>query len=349
MPKVGNSTRILALAAVAALLAVAAATTAGATSTTTSGTTISGAGSTFVSPLVSTWIPAVGGALGYEIQYSAIGSSGGINAITGRTVDFGASDAPMSPDQFSACNGCVQIPWALSATSVPYNVNGAPYGLKITGGLLADIYLGTVKKWNDPKIKKLNPGVNLPSTDITPIYRSDASGTTYNFTEYLSKVSGAWRSRVGKGTQVSFPAGVGARGSSGVAGSLSHTDGGITYVDVAYSLRSKFKLFKVRNRAGNFALPGIRGITAAAATIKRVPANNEMSIVDPPKTQRSAYPICTFTYTIVALKSTNAPDLKRFIGWALTKGQTYGPKLLFVPIPKVVRVKAQSTLKRVHA
>jgi phosphate transport system substrate-binding protein len=264
-------------------------------------------------------------------------------------VDFGASDAPLTPDQFSACKGCVQIPWALSATSIPYNVSGAPWGLKITGGLLADIYLGKIKKWNDPKIKKLNPGVNLPSTDITPIYRSDSSGTTYNFTEYLSKVSREWRTRVGKGTQVSFPTGVGARGSSGVAGSLSHTDGGITYVDVAYSLRSKFKLFKVRNRAGSFALPGIRGIQAAAATIKRVPANNEMSIVDPPKTQKSAYPICTFTYTIVALNSSNASDLKRFIGWALTKGQPYGPKLLFVPIPKVVRLKAQSTLRRVHS
>jgi len=330
-----------------ALLAVAA--LSGTASSKGQAGSLSGAGSTFVFPLVSQWSAAYESGTGVKVSYNPVGSGAGIQAITNRQVDFGASDAPMSPDQFSACNGCVQIPWALSATSVPYNVNGAPYGLKITGGLLADIYLGTVKKWNDPKIKKLNPGVNLPSTDITPIYRSDASGTTYNFTEYLSKVSGAWRSRVGKGTQVSFPAGVGARGSSGVAGSLSHTDGGITYVDVAYSLRSKFKLFKVRNRAGNFALPGIRGITAAAATIKRVPANNEMSIVDPPKTQRSAYPICTFTYTIVALKSTNAPDLKRFIGWALTKGQTYGPKLLFVPIPKVVRVKAQSTLKRVHA
>ena len=310
---------------------------------------ISGAGSTFVYPLVSQWSAGYESATGGKVSYNPVGSGAGIQAITNRQVDFGASDAPLTPDQASACRGCVQIPWALSATSVPYNVSGAPYGLKITGGLLADIFLGKVKKWNDTRIKKLNPGVNLPSTDITPIYRSDSSGTTYNFTEYLSKVSREWRSRVGKGTQVSFPAGVGSRGSSGVAGSLSHTSGGITYVDVAYSLKSKFKLFKVRNRAGHFALPGIRGIQAAAATIKRVPANNEMSTVDPAKTQPSAYPICTFTYAIVALKSSKATDLKRFISWALTKGQSYGPKLLFVPIPKVVRTKSQSTLKRVHS
>jgi phosphate transport system substrate-binding protein len=330
-----------------AVLGVAAWT--GAASSKGQAGSLSGAGSTFVFPLVSQWSAAYESANGVKVNYNSVGSGAGIQAITNRQVDFGASDAPLTPDQFSACKGCVQIPWALSATSIPYNVSGAPWGLKITGGLLADIYLGKIKKWNDPKIKKLNPGVNLPFTDITPIYRSDSSGTTYNFTEYLSKVSREWRTRVGKGTQVSFPTGVGARGSSGVAGSLSHTDGGITYVDVAYSLRSKFKLFKVRNRAGSFALPGIRGIQAAAATIKRVPANNEMSIVDPPKTQKSAYPICTFTYTIVALNSSNASDLKRFIGWALTKGQPYGPKLLFVPIPKVVRLKAQSTLRRVHS
>ncbi|MEP6909784.1 MAG: phosphate ABC transporter substrate-binding protein PstS [Actinomycetota bacterium] len=330
-----------------AVLAVIAAT--GTASSRSQAGSVSGAGSTFVFPLVSQWSAAYESATGVKVNYNPVGSGAGIQAITNRQVDFGASDAPLSPDQAAACKGCVQIPWALSATSVPYNVSGAPYGLKITGRLLADIFLGNVKKWNDPKIKKLNPGVNLPSTDITPIYRSDSSGTTYNFTEYLSHISSEWRSRVGKGTQVSFPAGVGARGSSGVAGSLSHTDGGITYVDVAYSLKSKFKLFRIRNRAGRFALPGIRGIQAAAATIRRVPANNEMSIVDPPKSQKSAYPICTFTYAIVALQSKNATNLKKFIGWALTKGQSYGPKLLFVPIPKVVRTKSQKTLKRVHA
>jgi phosphate transport system substrate-binding protein len=236
----------------------------------------------------------------------------------------------------------------LSATSVPYNVNGAPYGLKITGPLLADIYLGKVKKWNDARIKKLNPGVSLPGTDITPIYRSDSSGTTYNFTEYLSKVSPAWRSGVGKGPQVNFPAGIGAPKSSGVAGALSRTDGAITYVDVAYSQRSKFKMFKVKNRAGKFALPGFRGITAAAKTVKKVPANNEISIVDPPKGDPLAYPICTFSYAILPLKTSNAPDLKRFVGWALAKGQGYGKDLQFVPIPKVVKAKSQKTLKRIH-
>ena len=214
MPKVGTLTRMLALAVVTAMVAVAAATTAGASSTKTSGTTISGAGSTFVSPLVSTWVPAVGGALGYELQYSAIGSSGGINSITGRTVDFGASDAPLSPDQFTACKGCAQIPWALAATSVMYNLPGVKNLLHMDGPTLAKIFMGQITQWDDAAIKKLNPGVKLPSTKITIAHRSDGSGTTYNFTDYLSKVSPAWKSQVGLGTSVNWPGGIGQRRST---------------------------------------------------------------------------------------------------------------------------------------
>jgi len=337
--------RLLILCGIAALGITAVTGTASSRSESGS---ISGAGSTFIQPLMSRWQPAYEQATGTRINYNGVGSGAGIQAITNRQVDFGASDAPLTPDQFSACKRCVQIPWVLSATSVPYNVKGVPYGLKITGPLLADIYLGKVKKWNDARIKRLNPSVSLPSTDITPIYRSDSSGTTFNFTEYLAKVSPAWRSRVGNGTQVSFPAGIGAPKSSGVAGTLSRTDGGITYVDVAYSQRSKFKMFKIRNRTGKFALPGVRGIKAAGSTVKRVPGNNEISIVDPPKGDPLAYPICTFSYVILPLKTSNAAELKRFVGWALTKGQGYGTDLQFVPIPKIVKTKSQATLKRIH-
>src|SRR5207248_2988646 len=235
MPKVGTLTRILALAVVAATVAVAAATTAGASSTKTSGTTISGAGSTFVSPLVSTWVPAVGGALGYELQYSAIGSSGGINAITGRTVDFGASDAPLSPDQFTACKGCTQIPWALAATSVMYNLPGVKNLLHMDGATLAKIFLGQITKWSDPAIASLNKGVSLPDTAITIAHRSDNSGTTYNLTDYLSSVSPSWKSQLGVGVAVNWPVGVGAKGSSGVAGVVASTPGAIGYADVAFA------------------------------------------------------------------------------------------------------------------
>src|SRR5438105_5035840 len=245
MPKVGTLTRTLALAVVAATVAVAAATTAGASSTKTSGTTISGAGSTFVSPLVSTWVPAVGGALGYELQYSAIGSSGGINAITGRTVDFGASDAPLSPDQFTACKGCTQIPSALAA----------------------------------------------------------------------------------------------------------QTQGSIGYADVAFALKNHFSYFAMKNLNGKYATPGAKGILAAAMSdVKPTAGTNELSIVNPPKKFPLAYPISTYTYVIVPLQSSKAPDLRKFLFWAVTHGQEakYTAPLRFVPIPKSVLVVAEKAIAKIH-
>jgi phosphate transport system substrate-binding protein len=352
MPKVGNSTRILALAAVAALLAVAGATTAGATSTKTSGTTLSGAGSSFVSPLVSTWIPAVGAALGYEIQYAPIGSSGGINAITGRTVDFGASDAPLSPDQFTACKGCTQIPWALAATSVMYNLPGVKNLLHMDGPTLGKIFLGQITQWDDAAIKKLNPGVNLPSTKITIAHRSDGSGTTYNFTDYLSKVSPAWKSQIGVGTSVNWPVGVGGRGSAGVSALVAQTQGSIGYADVAFALKNHFSYFAMKNRDGKFATPGAKGILAAAMSdVKPAAGTNELSIVDPPKKFPLAYPISTYTYVIVPLQSSKAPDMKKFLFWAVTHGQEakYTAPLRFVPIPKTVLVVAEKAIAKIHS
>src|SRR5437870_3451485 len=182
---------IILAAVTAALVAVAAATAR------SNDTTITGAGSSFVSPLVSVWTPALGSAFGYSVQYSPVGSGAGIAAITNRQVDFGASDAPLTPDQATACKGCVQIPWALSATSVAYNVPGAPVHLRLDGTTLAKIFLGEITNWNDPAIGKLNPGANMPNLKITPIFRSDGSGTTYNFTDYLSTVSPEFKTKVG--------------------------------------------------------------------------------------------------------------------------------------------------------
>src|SRR5438105_12853393 len=351
MPKVGTLTRTLALAVVAATVAVAAATTAGASSTKTSGTTISGAGSTFVSPLVSTWVPAVGGALGYELQYSAIGSSGGINAITGRTVDFGASDAPLSPDQFAACKGCVQIPWALAATSVMYNLPGVKNLLHMDGPTLANIFMGKITKWDDPALQKLNKGVSLPSTAITIAHRSDGSGTTYNFTDFLSSASPAWKTAIGTGTSVNWPAGVGARGSAGVSALVAQTPGTIGYADVAFALKNHFSYFAMKNKSGKFATPGSQGILAAAMSDQKPDATNALSIVNPPKKFPLAYPISTYTYVIAPTQSSKAADLKKFLFWAVTHGQSaqYTAQLRFVPIPKPVLVVAEKAIKQIHS
>ena len=311
---------------------------------------LTGAGSSFVAPLVSAWIPKVDAAYGVKVTYGPIGSGGGINAITNRTVDFGASDAPLSPEQFAACKGCVQIPWALSATSIAYRGDGLPDHIRLDGNAVAGIFLGKIKKWNDPALKKLNKGKTLPDLAITVIHRSDNSGTTYNMTEYLNSVSRQWKSGVGKGVAVNWPTGVGARGSSGVAATLSQTNGGITYVDVAYTLKNHFKMAAVKNRAGTFQLPGLRAIAAAGATILRVaPNNGGISIVNPAKRQPLAYPICTFTYVILPTKTNKATELKQFVRWALTKGQTLGPKLLFSPLPKVVLKASVKTLNSVHS
>ncbi len=332
-----------------AVSALVATTGALAGSAKKSAGTLNGAGSSFVAPLVSQWAKDYPSKTGVDITYNPIGSGGGIAAITARTVDFGASDAPLTPDQFTACNGCVQIPWALSSTSIMYNLPGVPNNLKITGPIIAQIYLGQITQWDDPAIKALNSGVNLPSTKIVPVYRSDNSGTTYNFTDYLSAVSPAWKSKIGKGVNANWPAGVGGRGSSGVAGILKNTEGAIGYADVAYALANQIKFMRVKNAAGKFQTPGLRAIAAAASTVKKVPANNELSIVNPPKTNPLAYPICTFTYVILPLKTDKAADLRKFVFYALTQGQSFGPKLRFVKIPLPVLVAAEKTLKRISS
>jgi phosphate transport system substrate-binding protein len=344
--------RMRSLAAVFAVLGVAAlaltAWTGLAGASSKKKTTLTGAGSTFVAPLIAQWTAHYSAA---DIVYGGGGSSAGIQQITARTVDFGASDAPFTPDQATACNGCVQIPWAYAATSIPYHVTGVGYGLKLTGPILAGIYMGQIKKWNDPKIKSINKGVNLPDENIVPIHRSDGSGTSFNFTDYLSHVSKTWKHAIGKGTSPAWPAGVGvgAKGSAGVAQKLTSTPGGITYVDIAYSYKNHFTIAKMKNRAGRFVLPSVRSLTAVSKTVKKVPKNNAISVVDPPKNVKFGYPICTFTWVLVPLKSSKASDLKPFIKWAVTKGNALGHPLLFLSLPKVVQKADLKTLARIHS
>jgi phosphate transport system substrate-binding protein len=312
--------------------------------------TLVGAGATFPFPLISKWIPEVGSAYDISITYSPVGSGAGIAAITARTVDFGASDAPLSQSQLEACKGCVVIPWALSATSIPYNLPGVDFRVKLDGPTIAGIYLGEITNWNDGKIRALNPGKSLPDLKITPVFRSDGSGTTYNFTEYLSSVSKTWKDKVGFNTSVSFPTGVGARGSSGVAGVVKNTPGALTYVDVAYSLTNKFQFAVIKNRAGKFATPGLRGIQAAVSTLPaKVTQLSQLKIVDPPKAAGNlAYPIVTFTYVIVPTNSSKAADLRKFVYWAVTRGQKFGPPLLFQPLPKTVQAFAYREIKKIQ-
>jgi phosphate transport system substrate-binding protein len=320
-----------------------------------SSTTLFGAGSSFVSPLVSTWKPALGGAFDYTIEYSPNGSGAGISAITNRLVDFGASDAPLTPDQFTACNGCVQIPWALAGTAIPYNVPGitpasAAVHLHLSGDVLAKIFMGTITNWNDAAIKALNPTATMPDLKITPVYRTGNSGTTYNFTDYLTSVSPAWKSAVGSGQSVSWPAGTGASGSAGVTGVVTNTPGAICYVDTAFALANKLHFAAIQNRAGKFIYPSIRNVAEAGGTVTTVPAGNELHIVNPTKKYPKAYPIATYTYIILPTSSKNAAALKRMTHWALTTGQQtkYTAKLWFAPIPRVVLIAAEKSLKTIQ-
>jgi phosphate transport system substrate-binding protein len=333
------------IAGLAALAAIAA-STAGAGSRADQ---LVGAGSTFVSPLVSQWQKDYPSKTGVNIVYQPIGSGGGIAAIQARTVDFGASDAPLSPDQFTACKGCFQIPWALGGISVMVHVHtNAHAPLKMSGPVLALIYLGAIKTWDAPAIAKLNPGVTLPSEPIVPVYRSDGSGTSYAFTDYLSSISPAWKSKIGVSTQPAFPTGVGAKGSSGVAGVVSKTEGAIGYADIAFAITNHIPVMAVKNAAGKFLTPGLVTIGAAAKTIKSVPASGEMHIVNPPKSSPAAYPICTFTYVIVPEQTSKAALLKKFIFYAVTQGQKFGVPLRFVPIPKVVLVYSEKIIAKIH-
>ena len=340
--------RGLALICVAAvaLLTVAA---AGAKS---NDTTITGAGSTFVQPLVSAWVPALGTAFGYAVQYSGVGSGAGIAAITNKQVDFGASDAPLTPDQATACGDCVQIPWALSAMAIAYNVPGAPAHLNLDGATISKIFLGQISSWNDPAIAALNKAANLPNLKVTPVFRSDGSGSSYALTDYLSSVNGTWKTKIGVSTQPAFPAGQGAKGSGGVAGLISRTSGAIGYVDVAYAIKNHIRFAAVRNRAGKFLYPSLQRIEAAALAFPKVPANNEMHIVDPPKSAKLAYPISTYTYVIVHKTTPHAAELRKMIFWALTQGQQaqYAAKLTFAKMSTVksVLVASEKTLKQVH-
>jgi phosphate ABC transporter phosphate-binding protein len=290
------------------------------------------------------WQPAYDQDGGVAVAYSATGSGVGVEQITARAVDFGASDAPLSKAQMKEAKGVVQIPWALAAIDIAYNAPGAPAKLRLTGPVLAEIYMGRITSWNDAKIAALNPGTTLPTTKITPIHQNDASGDTFAFTDYLSRVSPGWKTSIGNSSQVKFPTGVGAKGNSGVVATIAATHGAIGYVASSYADAPGLHLALVQNAAGNYPAPGISSISAAANVLKGVPANNEISIVDPPASAPGAYPISTFTYAIVPASGSNASALDGFLSWAITTGQSFGQKLGFAPLPANVVAADRETI-----
>jgi phosphate transport system substrate-binding protein len=304
---------------------------------------LTGAGSTLVAPLMANWINGFEIKEGIPVKYGSVGSGAGIAQITARTVDFGASDAPLTPQQAAACNDCVQIPWALSATGLGFNVPGVKK-LNLTGPIIAGIYFGKITKWNDPKIVKANPKAKLPALTITPVFRSDGSGDTYAFTNYLSKISPAWKNEVGYATTVGFKAGVGAKGNSGVTSTVTKTPGAIGYISASYLIAAGIGAVAVQNKAGNYELPNLKNIESAASAVKSVPPSNELNITNPPKKATTAYPISTFTYAIVPHNAPQKGFVQQFINYAITKGQVYGAALDFAPLPKVVLSAAKSSV-----
>src|SRR4051794_40263626 len=234
--------RLISLGVLCALVAATVAATASGSPRRVAGDELNGAGSSFVFPLVSPWQAPFGGGSGIKVNYTPVGSGAGIKAISGRSVDFGASDAPLTPDQAAACNGCVQVPWALSATGVAFHINGVTR-LKLTSSLIAAIYQGQISNWNDRRIAAVNKGVSLPDLAITPVFRSDGSGDTYAFTDYLSRTTPAWKNSIGFGTQVSFPKGVGGKGNDGMSAVIGSTNGAVGYVSAAYIIAHQGSLY----------------------------------------------------------------------------------------------------------
>ena len=296
--------------------------------------TLNGAGATFPAPLYQKWFQEYA-QKGTQINYQAIGSGGGIRQITAHAVDFGASDAPMNASELAAAPGILHIPTVAGAVVVAYNVAGIGPGIHLTGPVISDIFLGKITKWNDPAISKLNPGVKFPSTTISPFHRSDGSGTTNIFTNYLSQVSGEWTSSVGAGKSVRWPKGLGGPKNAGVAALIKQNDGGIGYIELAYAIQNKIFYAAVRNAKGNFIYPSVEATTAAADG-STLPADFRKVITNTSAPQ--GYPITGFTFLLVYRDS--KPQLKSFLQWALTTGQADAADLYYAPLPANVQKRA---------
>ena len=312
---------------------------------------INGAGATFPYPLYSKWFeefikvdPEV------RFNYQSIGSGGGIRQVLAGTVDFGASDGPMSDEQLAQAKvKILHIPTVLGAVVPAYNVPGVSTALNFSPEVIADICLGKISNWNDKAIAKDNPGVTLPDRPVIVVHRSDGSGTNYIFTDYLSKVSPEWQSRVGKGTSVKWPVGLGAKGNEGVAGMIRQMEGAFGYVELIYAIQNNIPYGSVRNSAGKWLKGSLEGATAAAASVKNMPADFRVSITN--ATGKDAYPISSFTWLLIPTQSKDAAKgkiLVGFLNWMLDEGEKETTTLHYAPLPENVAAKVKEAIKQVH-
>jgi phosphate transport system substrate-binding protein len=299
---------------------------------------LNGAGATFPYPIYSKWFADYAKATGVKINYQSIGSGGGIRQLTEGTVDFGASDAPMSDAELAKLKAPVlHFPTVLGAVVITYNIPGVTKALRLTGPLVADIFAGKVTKWNDPQITKLNKGVNLPSSDILVVHRTDGSGTTYIFSDYLSSVSPGWAQAPGKGKELAWPVGLGGKGNEGVAGQVKQTPGAIGYVELAYAKQNSLPFADLQNADGEFITPTIESVTkAAAAAAAKLPVNTDYRISIVNAAGKGAYPIASFTFLLVYQAQPDATKGKKlidFLRWYLREGEKTAASLDYSPLP----------------
>ncbi len=315
---------------------------------------ISGAGSTFVYPVMQRWVQDFSQAhSNIQINYQSIGSGGGVQQVKAKTVDFGASDAPLSDEQIAGMFPIIQIPETAGPVCITYNLPGLPQPLQLSAESLAGIFLGTIKSWQDPHLKADNPGVALPKQEIVVVHRADGSGTTNAFTTYLSAVSSEWQSKVGKGNSVSWPIGLGGKGSEGVTGQLRQAPGAIGYVELTYAQQNKLPVAKIKNQAGNYIAPTAQSTTAAIdAFTAQLAKDPRQPIVNPPAQAANAYPISTLTFLIIPK---DGPDkshrtaLKTFISYVIGDGQSVAGSLNYAPLPDGVKQFDQQQLNQMTA
>jgi len=334
----------------AALIAVLATAVASAQQTL-----INAAGATFPYPMYSKWFDGYHKKFpAFAFSYQSIGSGGGIKQVTEGTVDFGASDGPMTDVQIKEFRdkhgfGILHFPTVMGADVPVYNVAGINTDLNFTPEALAGIFLGKITKWNDPELMKANPGLKLPAADIIVVHRSDGSGTSYIWTDYLSKVSKEWETKVGRGTSVNWPVGLGGKGNEGVSGQVQQTPNSIGYVELIYAVQNKMKTGKVKNLAGAWVQASLGGVTAAAASSKEMPEDFRVSITNAPG--KDAYPISSFTWLLIPEKisdPTKKKAIKDFLAWMLADGQTMTSALAYAPLPKAVVAKELKAIAKIQ-
>ena len=314
-------------------------------------TTLNGAGATFPYPMYSKWFSEYHKLHSdVEINYQSIGSGGGIRQVLAGTVDFGASDGPMTDEQLAQSKiKILHVPTVLGAVVPAYNIPGVTGEIKFTPEALAGIFLGKITSWNDNALTSANPGVNLPNQPIIVIHRSDGSGTTFIFTDYLSKVSPEWQSQVGKNTSVKWPVGLGGKGNEGVAGMIRQMQGAIGYIELIYAVQNKIPYGTVKNSSGTFVKASLDSVTAAAGSVKNMPADFRVSITNAPG--KDAYPISSFTWLLIPVKSKDAARgkiISDFLNWMVDDGQKMTADLTYAPLPANVASKVKTEIKQVQ-